>query len=188
MDCSPQLKDQKRYLMNSSDYQALSLLLSVINYAFIFLFIFSALKINYYNKIVSVFIKAYKPFSKLSILPNQQLNIIFLAILIKFLSLFLLYSSSYDAIVLFGVAIIQNLQIIIRVILFAIIGGVILSWVQPKNSNPFIEIVEEISLKILSPLRRYIPAAGGLDFSPLFIFILIQFVSGFLDDILRYIV
>ena len=103
--------------MNSSDYQALSLLLSVINYAFIFLFIFSALKINYYNKIVSVFIKAYKPFSKLSLLPNQQLNIIFLAILIKFLSLFLLYSSSYDAIVLFGVAIIQNLQIILNTVL-----------------------------------------------------------------------
>ena len=29
---------------------------------------------------------------------------------------------------------------------------------------------------------------GGLDFSPLFVFILIQLVSGFLDDILRYIV
>jgi len=38
------------------------------------------------------------------------------------------------------------------------------------------------------PLRQYIPSAGGLDFSPLFIFILIQFLSGFLNDLLRYVV
>ena len=46
----------------------------------------------------------------------------------------------------------------------------------------------EISDKILMPLRQYIPSAGGLDFSPLFIFILIQFLSGFLNDLLRYVV
>ena len=100
----------------------------------------------------------------------------------------MLYSSKYDVPVLIGAAVIKNLQLIVRMILFIIIGGVILSWVQPKNTNPFLEIVLEISDKILSPLRGLIPSAGGLDFSPLFIFILIQLVSGFLDDILRYIV
>ena len=63
-----------------------------------------------------------------------------------------------------------------------------LSWVQPKNSNAFLDLVIEISDKILMPLRQYIPSAGGLDFSPLFIFILIQFLSGFLNDLLRYVV
>jgi YggT family protein len=60
--------------------------------------------------------------------------------------------------------------------------------VQPKNSNAFLDLVIEISDKILMPLRQYIPSAGGLDFSPLFIFILIQFLSGFLNDLLRYVV
>ena len=173
--------------MNTS-YQLIGLVFSFLNYAFIFLFIFSIFKVNYYNSIVSFFIRLYKPIGKVSLIPNQSLNILFLAITIKFISLFLLYSSNYDVPVLIGVAVIQNLQLIVRMILFITIGGVILSWVQPKNTNPFLEIVLEISDKILSPLRGLIPSAGGLDFSPLFIFILIQLVSGFLDDILRYIV
>ena len=172
----------------NTNYQLIGLGLSLLNYAFIFLFIFSIFKVNYYNSIVSFFIKLYKPIGKVSLIQNQSINIIFLSIVIKFISLFLIYSNSYDASVLLGVAVIQNIQIIVRLILFIIIGGVILSWVQPKNSNPFLEIVIEISDKILLPLRGLIPSAGGLDFSPLFIFILIQLVSGFLDDILRYIV
>ena len=172
----------------NTNYQLIGLALSLLNYAFIFLFIFSIFKVNYYNSIVSFFIKFYKPIEKMSLIRNQSINIIFLSIVIKFISLFLIYSNSYDTSVLLGVAVIQNVQIIVRLILFIIIGGVILSWVQPKNSNPFLEIVIEISDKILLPLRGLIPSAGGLDFSPLFIFILIQLVSGFLDDILRYIV
>jgi len=172
----------------NTNYQLIGLALSLLNYAFIFLFIFSVFKVNYYNSIVSFFVKLYKPIGKVSLIQNQSINIIFLSIVIKFISLFLIYSNSYDASILLGVAVIQNIQIIVRLILFIIIGGVILSWVQPKNSNPFLEIVIEISDKILLPLRGLVPSAGGLDFSPLFIFILIQLVSGFLDDILRYIV
>ena len=117
-----------------------------------------------------------------------MINVLFLAVLIKFVSLYLLYSNSYNSAVLILVAVIQNLQIILRIVLFTIIGGVILSWVQPKNSNAFLDLVIEISDKILMPFRQYIPSAGGLDFSPLFIFILIQFLSGFLNDLLRYLV
>ena len=174
--------------MNSSSYQLLGLFLSVLNYGFIFLLIFSALKVHYYNSIVKIFVKAYKPISKISLISNQLINVLFLAVLIKFVSLYLLYSNSYDSSVLILVAVIQNLQIILRIVLFTIIGGVILSWVQPKNSNAFLDLVIEISDKILMPFRQYIPSAGGLDFSPLFIFILIQFLSGFLNDLLRYVV
>ena len=138
--------------MNSSSYQLLGLFLSVLNYGFIFLLIFSALKVDYYNSIVKIFVKAYKPISKISLISNQLINVLFLAVLIKFVSLYLLYSNSYDSSVL----------ILVEVI--------------------------EISDKILMPLRQYIPSAGGLDFSPLFIFILIQFLSGFLNDLLRYVV
>ena len=112
--------------MNTS-YQLIGLIFSFLNYAFIFLFIFSIFKVNYYNSIVSFFIKLYKPIGKVSLIPNQSLNILFLAITIKFISLFLLYSSNYDVPVLIGVAVIQNLQLIVRMVLFIIIGGVILS-------------------------------------------------------------
>ena len=77
---------------------------------------------------------------------------------------------------------------ILRIIFFAVIGGVILSWVSPENSNPFLQLIEEISYKTLAPIRKYIPSAGGLDFSPLFILIMINLLESFLTDILRAIV
>ena len=77
---------------------------------------------------------------------------------------------------------------ILRIIFFAVIGGVILSWVSPENSNAFLQLIEEISHKALAPIRKYIPSAGGLDFSPLFILIMINLLESFLTDILKAIV
>ena len=79
-------------------------------------------------------------------------------------------------------------MVTLRIIFFAVIGGVILSWVSPVKSNAFLELVEEISYKSLSPIRKYIPSAGGLDFSPLFVLILINLLESFLSDILKSIV
>ena len=83
---------------------------------------------------------------------------------------------------------IETIKITLRIIFFAVIGGVILSWVSPSSSNAFLELVEEISYKSLMPIRNYIPSAGGLDFSPLFVLILINLIESFLSDMLRSIV
>jgi uncharacterized protein YggT (Ycf19 family) len=40
-----------------------------------------------------------------------------------------------------------------------------------------------MSNKTLSPIRKYIPSAGGLDFSPIFILILVNLLESFLSDI-----
>ena len=79
-------------------------------------------------------------------------------------------------------------MVTLRIIFFAVIGGVILSWVSPEKSNAFLELVEEISHKCLAPIRKYIPSAGGLDFSPLFVLILLNLLESFLSDILKSIV
>ena len=183
-----QLKDQRKFLMNSS-FGILGLIFNILNYAFVFLFIFNLLKVNYFNPIVSVFVKVYKPISKvLSILPIQAINIFVIAVVLKLFSLIIYFGNQYETINLFGVAIIQTLMVTLRIIFFAVIGGVILSWVRPEKSNAFLELVEEISYKSLAPIRKYIPGAGGLDFSPLFILILINLLESFLSDILRSIV
>jgi len=173
----------------NSNIEILGLIFNILNYAFVFLFIFNLLKVNYFNPIVSVFVKVYKPISKvLSILPIQAINIFVIAVVLKLFSLIIYFGNQYETINLFGVAIIQTLMVSLRIIFFAVIGGVILSWVRPEKSNAFLELVEEISYKSLAPIRKYIPGAGGLDFSPLFILILINLLESFLSDILRSIV
>lgn len=173
----------------NSNLEIAALILNVTNYLFVFLLIFNLLKVNYFNPIVAIFVKVYKPISKvLGIFPSQVINIFIIAVVLKLISLIIAFGNQYETLTLVGVAIIQTLMIMLRIIFFGVIGGVILSWVSPEKSNPFIELIEEISRKTLSPVRKYIPSAGGLDFSPLFILILINLLESFLADILRSIV
>ena len=82
-------------------------------------------------------------------------------------------------------AIFNILSSISQILLFAVIGGVILSWVAPGNPHPLLQLIEEISDKILSPIRNYIPSMGGLDFSPLLVLILLNQVDVLLAQIVR---
>jgi len=66
----------------------------------------------------------------------------------------------------------------------AIFGRVILSWVQtrlPWGLNDFIFWVTE---PILAPIRRALPMAAGMDFSPLIALVLLQIVEQLLLRIL----
>ncbi len=168
----------------STSFEILGLIIGLLNYAFVLLFLFNLLKVDYYNPIVSFFVKAYKPFSKiLPLFPNQLINILLLAIILKLLGLYIFVGNQHEIVNLIGMAIILTLLTGIRIIFYAVIGGVILSWVSPQNSNPALQLVEEMSNKTLSPIRRYIPSAGGLDFSPIFILILVNLLESFLSDI-----
>ena len=82
-------------------------------------------------------------------------------------------------------AIFNILSSISQILLFGVIGGVILSWVSPGNPHPLLQLIEEISDKILSPIRNYIPSMGGLDFSPLLVLILLNQVDLILAQIVR---
>jgi YggT family protein len=66
------------------------------------------------------------------------------------------------------VAIAEILATFINIFLFAIIIQVILSWVNPGAYNPVTAVVASISNPVMRPIRRFIPAMGGLDLSPLF--------------------
>ena len=100
-------------------------------------------------------------------------------------SLVISADGKYEILVLIGAAVVITFMIMLRIIFFGVIVGVILSWVSPSKSNAFIQIIEEISYKSLAPVRRYIPSAGGLDFSPIFVLILINLLESFLSDILK---
>ncbi|MBL1142147.1 MAG: YggT family protein [Proteobacteria bacterium] len=66
------------------------------------------------------------------------------------------------------------LKEIIYVYLFIIIIQVVISWVNPGAYNPATVIMYQLSEPILKPARRLLPPAGGFDFSPLVVLILLQ--------------
>ena len=168
--------------------ELLSLGLGVLSYAFILLFIFNLLKIDYYNPIVKGFVNIYKPMSKVSIFSNQLYTIFTIAVLLRFSNFYILYSSQYDLYILGLISLIEVLNTSLTIFFFSVIGAVILSWVAPNNPHPMLQIIEEISSKLLAPIRKFIPSAGGLDFSPIFALILIRQLEILLASIIRSII
>ena len=165
--------------------ELLGLSLGILSYAFILLFIFNLLKIDYYNPIVKGFVNIYKPIAKISIFSNQLYTIFIIAVLLRFSNFYILYSSQYDAIILSLISLVEVLNTTLTIFFFSVIGAVILSWVAPNSSHPMLQIIEEISLKLLKPIRKFIPSAGGLDFSPIFALILIRQLEILLASIIR---
>ena len=66
------------------------------------------------------------------------------------------------------------LKTILYIYLFIIIVQVIISWINPDAYNPITMIMYQLSEPILKPVRRIIPSAGGFNFSPLIILVIIN--------------
>ena len=72
------------------------------------------------------------------------------------------------------------IRILCEVLTIAIILRVILSWFSPSPTNMLAVILYKVTEPLLSPLRRIIPRAGMLDFTPLAAIILLQLIASFL--------
>ena len=59
---------------------------------------------------------------------------------------------------------------------WALVGGVVLSWVAPVSSFPPSRLLLQMSNQICKPFRLFLPQLGGLDFSPILAYILLQFL------------
>ena len=56
----------------------------------------------------------------------------------------------------------------------AIFARAILSWFALDARNPLVEMLDQITEPILSPLRRIVPRMGMIDITPLVAIILLQ--------------
>ncbi len=73
-------------------------------------------------------------------------------------------------------AIASLLKMGIYVFMFALFVNFILSWVAPGTYNYMTSLISSLTEPMLAPIRRRIPPAGGLDFSLLIAFILLQLI------------
>mgnify|MGYP005742501031 CR=1 FL=1 len=125
------------------------------------------------------FVKIVDPFTKVFLGFNKSVSGLIVAIVFKFLGL-LSYVSSYSYILLISISFFEVLIVFFKILFYFVIAGVIKSWVAPFSENDMWMIVEEVSNKILDPIRKFIPAIGGLDFSPIFAFIFLNSINVFL--------
>lgn len=70
----------------------------------------------------------------------------------------------------------QVVDMVLVLFMVTIFVEVILSWVSPGHYNPVSALLHQLNAPLLRPARRLLPPMGGLDLSPLFILIALQFL------------
>ena len=68
----------------------------------------------------------------------------------------------------------EFISIFATVLTWAIIIRALLSWFSIGGAQPVLRLLVEITEPVLAPIRRVLPMAGMLDFSPLVALLLIQ--------------
>lgn len=68
-------------------------------------------------------------------------------------------------------------NVLAQALVLAIFVRVIMSWVPMRLPFGLNDLVWNVTEPVLAPIRRYLPMAGGIDFSPLIALLLIQIVA-----------
>jgi YggT family protein len=71
------------------------------------------------------------------------------------------------------------ISLFLRFYFFAILAMVVLSWIAPGNPSPVIHLLYQLVEPVMAPFRRLLPAMGGLDLSPIFVFVAIMIAQNF---------
>ena len=67
--------------------------------------------------------------------------------------------------------------LLVNIYFFALLAMIILSWIAPGSSNPAIYLLYQITEPVMAPFRKMLPSMGGMDFSPILVFILINVIQ-----------
>ena len=67
--------------------------------------------------------------------------------------------------------------LLVNIYFFALLAMIILSWVASGSNNPAIYLLHQITEPVMAPFRKLLPPMGGLDFSPILLFILINVIQ-----------
>ncbi len=76
---------------------------------------------------------------------------------------------------LIGMSFLGVLRTSLDVFFYAIMLQVILSWVNPHT--PIAGVLDSLTRPLLAPIQRFLPMAGGIDFSPIVALIFIQMLN-----------
>ena len=69
------------------------------------------------------------------------------------------------------------IALLVNLYFFILIAMIVVSWIAPGSRHPAIELIWQISEPVMAPFRSLLPNMGGIDFSPILVFIGINVVQ-----------
>jgi YggT family protein len=80
----------------------------------------------------------------------------------------------------FLIAIAKVVDIALSIFMWIVIARAVLSWVSPDPYNPIVRFINRVTEPVLYQIRKRIPVSfGGIDFSPIIVFLAIIFLQRF---------
>ncbi len=71
----------------------------------------------------------------------------------------------------------------LQIMTWAIIGRALISWIDPRGSNPVSRFLFELTEPIVGPIRSVVPRIGMIDISPIFAILLLQVLARMLSQV-----
>ena len=156
-------------------------------------FLLQVAKADFYNPISQAVFKATDPVVRVlrSFIPGYKgvdFSSLILAFIVQFIAIsvtVLLYGGTIPSIgFIITWSFIGVLNFIILFYYYALIASIVMSFVMMfsgnMNPHPILLLVWQITEPIMAPFRKVIPPMGGLDFSPIFIFLIIGLIRNFI--------
>jgi len=176
--------------MSSSVGQVIILLVNTLGglivLALLLRFLLQASRADFYNPVTQSLVRMTSPILNPArrIIPswrNFDIASLLLTLMISTLATTLMiFSAGFvipDIGTLLSWSFLGMLSLILKIYFWGLLISIIASWVAPYSGNPALMLVQEMLEPLQSLFRKVIPPMGGLDFSPIFIFLSIQVVE-----------
>ena len=149
-------------------------------------FLLQLVRADFYNPLSQFVVKITNPL----ILPLRRIIpglwgldlaavvVLLLVQLASIVVVLLLYGAALPNILLMLIwSVLGLLGLLVNFYFFALLAMIILSWVAPGTSHPAARLLYQLTEPVMAPFRRLLPSMGGMDFSPILVFILINVVQ-----------
>ena len=177
-------------VLNSSAALIFNALGGLYLLAILLRFLLQIAKADFYNPVSQAVIRVTDPAVKLfrNFIPGYRgidFSCLILALVVEAAAicvLILLYGGGIPGIrLVVTLAFFGIIYFTINIYYYAIIASIIMSFVMlfsgSVNPHPVLRLIWQLTEPIMAPVRKVVPTMGGLDFSPILIFFIIQLIQ-----------
>lgn len=155
-------------------------------------FLLQLARADFYNPITQFAVKATNPLLR----PLRRFipgwggidgAALVLAVIIQALTFFLILFAlngsipAINPLTLLSWSILNVLDLIVKIYFWSVIAVVVVSWIAPQSNHPAIQLVAQITEPVMRPVRSVMPSLGGLDLSPIIVFLILNVISVVID-------
>ncbi|WP_150912254.1 YggT family protein [Marinobacter halotolerans] len=159
-------------------------------------FLLQLARADFYNPITQFAVKATNPLLRplRKIIPGwggiDGASLV-LAVIIQGITFFLILIAlnggipSVNPLSLLTWSVLNVLDLIVTIYFWSVIAVVVVSWIAPQSSHPAIQLVAQVTEPIMRPVRNVMPSMGGLDLSPIIVFLILNVLQVVIDNLQR---